>query len=156
MAAKTWLTGTAQPQRKRVRTAQLLQMISQQGGFAVDTLMNSKGMDYCTEDCWNIMALSSNWICIKKLFRDFHNLGKFCRVCGGKVQKGKSRGQVHQCNKQQKALLATFGIGVASDDQAIHQQHFRHSCHAATKRCDTALSKGVPLGTHCSLRAEAT
>ena len=60
------------------------------------------------------------------------------------MQKGKSRRQVHPCNKQQKALLATFGIDVSSDDQAIHQQHFCHSCHAATKRCETALSKGVP------------
>jgi len=51
------------------------------------------------------------------------------------VQKAKNRGPVHQHNTHQKALLATFGIDVVSDDPDIHSQHFCNSCYEATRRC---------------------
>jgi len=35
----------------------------------------------------------------------------------------------------QKALLATYGIDVVSDDPSIHSQHFCNSCYA-TRRCE--------------------
>ena len=97
--------------------------------FTVNTLRNFKGHRvlccchksgtyFCTQ-------VSSSWIHTKIQYyitvlwecQTSTASGKFCRVCGGRVQKkGKNRRPVHQHNTHQKALLATYGIDVASDD----------------------------------------
>ena len=68
---------------------------------------------------------------------DFHSLGKVLQGMWRRVQKkAKNRGPVHQHNTHQKALLATYGIDVVSDDPSIHSQHFCNSCYATTRRCE--------------------
>jgi len=49
---------------------------------------------------------------------DFHSLGKVLQGMWreGAKKKAKNRRPVHQHNTHQKALLATYGIDVASDD----------------------------------------
>ena len=75
---------------------------------------------------------------------DIHNLAKFCRVCGGRLEKAKSRAPTHDCIKHQE-LMATFSLDVAMDNPAIHPQHFCNSCYAASTRREVAAAKGVPF-----------
>ena len=76
---------------------------------------------------------------------DIHNLAKFCRVCGGRLEKAKSRAPAHDCIKHQERLMATFSLDVAMDNPAIHPQHFCNSCYAAPTWREVAAVKGVPF-----------
>ena len=75
---------------------------------------------------------------------DVHDLDRYCRVCGGRVQKAKRRQPVYQCAQYKVALHCTFNIDVATDDVEIHPTSFCNSYYAAVRRQTTASSKGLP------------
>ena len=54
-------------------------------------------------------------------------LGKLCRVCGGKLARGKSP-RMYKCSEFAPGLSNTFSIDVAQDDPHVHPTHFWHPC----------------------------
>ena len=74
------------------------------------------------------------------------NLEKCCRVCGGRLQRAKSKSATHKCKEHDEELKALFPLDVTSDEPDVHSKSFCNSCYAALRRHSTAVSKGIP---HC-------
>jgi len=64
------------------------------------------------------------------------------------AKKAKNRGPVHQHNTHQKALLATYGIDVVSDDPSIHNTFVTR---AMQQQGD--VKAAVSIGDRTSLRS---
>ena len=73
-----------------------------------------------------------------------HNLEKYCRVCGGRLQRAKSKAATYKCTEHTEELRALFQVDVLSDDPDVHPQLFCNGCYAAVRRHSTAVSKGIP------------
>ena len=53
-----------------------------------------------------------------------HDLDKWCRICGNKLQKSKKKSSTYCCLDHRERIKATYGVDVAKDDAAIHPSLF--------------------------------
>jgi len=49
-----------------------------------------------------------------------HSLEKHCRVCGGRLQKAKSRASAYKCRLYMEELRSTFQVDVTTDEPDVH------------------------------------
>jgi len=77
-----------------------------------------------------------------------HALDQHCRVCGGRLQKAKSRKTYYDCTHYKEELRTTFLIDVRGDSSDIHPKSFCGSCYAVIRRHSEAVLKGLPY-EHC-------
>ena len=77
---------------------------------------------------------------------DFHtdNLSKYCRICGGRLQKAKSKtaAPTHPCSGNRDCLWSTFKVDINTDDSQIHPARFCNRCWAATQKHRMAFENG--------------
>lgn len=73
-----------------------------------------------------------------------HALEQHCRVCGGRLQKAKSRKTYYDCTYYKEELRTTFVIDVRGDSSDIHSKSFCGSCYAVIRRHSEAVLKGLP------------
>ena len=73
-----------------------------------------------------------------------HSLEKYCRVCGGWLQRAKSKAATYKCTEHTEELRALFQVDVSSDEPDVHPQSFCNGCYAAVRRHSTAVWKGTP------------
>ena len=85
----------------------------------------------------------TNLLIAGKRMADVHQLSAHCRVCGGRLERSRRRNPKYSCMSYQEALETTFGLVVKEDSPSIHPTHFCNSCCAATRRKQSAMSKGV-------------
>lgn len=76
---------------------------------------------------------------------DPHRLNQYCRICGSKVKRAKSKDPVYSSIKYKEAIQATFGIDVSTDNPAIHPQQHCNPCHSVVQRCYKLSKEGLPF-----------
>ena len=74
----------------------------------------------------------------------FHDLGRYCRVCGGLLQRGKRKDTIYTCSSHQKSLQDTFGVDVSNDRADVHPQQYCSRCYSVVRRQSAAAAQGVP------------
>ena len=77
---------------------------------------------------------------------EVHDVGRHCRVCGGRLRRTRKKDPVHECQTHSQLLENTFGIKV-SRDESYHPKHFCNSCFAITTWHKIKAAKGLPY-TH--------
>ena len=76
---------------------------------------------------------------------DFHleQLGRHCRVCGGKLAKAKGKVVTYSCGDYEEDLQTSFSLDVTRDDPQVHPLLFCQSCYCSMKRSTKAVSDGA-------------
>ena len=77
-------------------------------------------------------------------------LAKHCRVCGNRLQKGKTR-STYACTNKKEELQLTFGVTVDNDCSTVHPSHFCNSCYLKSKRTMESIKKGEPYNPAISI-----
>ena len=70
-------------------------------------------------------------------------LGRHCRVCGGRLAKAKGKLVTYICKDYAEELQASFSFSISQDDPEIHASHFCQSCYCSMKRFTKAARDGV-------------
>ena len=80
---------------------------------------------------------------------EFHleQLGRHCRVCGGRLSKAKGKLVAYTCREYQEHLLASFSLDVTQDEPEVHPLHFCQSCYCSMKRSTKAVRDGACFST---------
>ena len=76
-----------------------------------------------------------------------NELSKYCRICGGRLQKAKSKttAPTHLCDSTNRdCLWSTFSVDIDTDDPHIHPAQFCNQCWAATQKYNRKW-KGVSV-----------
>ena len=73
------------------------------------------------------------------------SIDKYCRVCGGLLQKKKKQTQ-YSCATHREKLKETFEIDTSGDDSDIHPTHFCNTCYSVVRRQIAASREGIPYG----------
>ena len=83
---------------------------------------------------------------MQRMDEDKHveQLAKHCRVCGNRLQKGKTRSSTYACVNKKEELQLTFGVTVDNDRSEVHPTHFCGSCYLKVKRTTEGIKKGEP------------
>ena len=78
-----------------------------------------------------------------------HNLDKWCRICGNKLQKSKKKSPTYCCLDHRERIKATYGVDVAKDDAAIHPSVLqRLLCHQQKTRSSICKQSSVQAFCH--------
>ena len=88
----------------------------------------------------------------ENLMFHINELSKHCRICGGRLQKAKSKttAPTHPCDSSSRdCLLSTFSVDIDTDDPHIHPARFCNRCWAATRKHRIAVEDGKEY--HCSI-----
>lgn len=72
---------------------------------------------------------------------EFHleQLGRHCRVCGGRLAKAKRKLVTYTCREYAEQLQATFSFSISQDNPKVHPPHFCQSCYCSMKRFTKAV-----------------
>ena len=68
-------------------------------------------------------------------------LAKHCRVCGNRLQKGKSRSSTYACVNKKEELQLTFGVTVDNDKSEVHPSYFCGSCYLKVREPPRVLRR---------------
>ena len=76
---------------------------------------------------------------------EFHleQLGRHCRVCGGRLAKARGKVVTYTCRDYAEELQASFSFSISQDDPQVHPPHFCQSCYCSMKRFTKAARDEV-------------
>ena len=80
---------------------------------------------------------------------NIHRLEKYCRVCGGLLQRGKRKETSYMLAKSMEITCwtALISVNIAADDVNVYPQHYYNRCYSVVRRYLHAHARGLPY-TH--------